>query len=107
MSRYNLSMKKLDVPTVSVSDFKKSPKQIIEEARTKKTGVYVLNHGKPTAVVLGVDDYETLINSYEAMKEKIADLELVERLPELKKEASIPVSEVIDDIPLDDNNEWE
>lgn len=100
-------MKKLDVPTVSVSDFKKSPKQIIEEARTKKTGVYVLNHGKPTAVVLGVDDYETLINSYEAMKEKIADLELVERLPELKKEASIPVSEVIDDIPLDDNNEWE
>lgn len=100
-------MKKLDVPTVSVSDFKKSPKQIIEEARTKKTGVYVLNHGKPTAVVLGVDDYETLINNYEAMEEKIADLELVERLPELKKEASIPVSEVIDDIPLDDNDEWE
>ena len=100
-------MKKLDVPTVSVSDFKKSPKKIIEEARTKKTGVYVLNHSKPIAVVLGVDDYETLINNYEAMEEKIADLELAERLPELKKEASIPVSEVIDDMPLDDNDEWE
>lgn len=78
-------MKKLDVPTVSVSDFKKSPKKIIEEARTKRTSVYVLNHGKPIAVVLGVDDYEALIKSYEAMEEKIADLELAERLPELKK----------------------
>lgn len=100
-------MKKLDVPTVSVSDFKKSPKKIIEEARTKKTGVYVLNHGKPTAVVLGIDEYEALINNYEAMEERIADLELAEKLPELKKEASILASEIIGDMPLDDDNEWE
>lgn len=100
-------MKKLDVSTASISDLKKSPKKIIEEARTKKTGVYVLSHGKPTAVVLGVDEYEALINSYEVMEERIADLKLAERLPELKKEASIPVSEVIGDIPLDDNDEWE
>lgn len=100
-------MKKMDVPTVSISDLKKSPKKIIEEAKTKKTGVYVLNQGKPTAVVLGVDEYEALINSYEVMEERIADLELAERLLELKKEASIPASEVIGDMLLDDNDEWE
>lgn len=105
-------MKILDVPTTNMSDLKKSPKKVIEEVKDQKTGVYVFNHDKPTAVILDVDDYEALINRYEEMEEKLADLELATKLPELKKETSRPASEVIGekllaDINESDDDEWE
>lgn len=105
-------MKTLDVPTTNMSDLKKSPKKVIDEVKDQKTGVYVFNHDKPTAVILDVDNYEALVNSYEEMEEKLADLELAAKLPELKKEASRPASEVIGekllaDINESDDDEWE
>ena len=72
---------------VSVSDLKKSPTSIMNESRGQP--VAVLNHNRVMAYML---DPKT----YEAMLERLDDLDLIEIIKARAGEVGVPVS--IDDL---------
>lgn len=47
----------LDAPLTTISELKKSPRKIIDEATELETGVYILNQSKPEAVIMPVEEY--------------------------------------------------
>ncbi len=75
-------MKTLNVPTTNMTTLKKSPAKAFEEARNKRTGLYVFNRDTPVGVVLSVEDYERLVNDNNALQNKLYDLEIQKRLAE-------------------------
>ncbi|BBB33434.1 antitoxin of toxin-antitoxin stability system [Thermotomaculum hydrothermale] len=75
--------------SVSISELKKSPKKIIENA--KKTSVVVLNHNKPCAYILSPEQYENLL---EKLEEKTFSEMVKERLKEKDKAVEISIDEL-------------
>lgn len=73
-------MRVLDTPITSISELKKSPATIIDKATDSNTGVYILNHNRPVAVVMAVDDYEKLVNDNDELLERLYDEEVANRL---------------------------
>lgn len=69
--------------SVSITDLKKNPSAIIEEA--EGAPVAVLNHNRPSAYLVPVD-------TFEAMIEKLDDLEIAKIVKELKREKTVRVS---------------
>jgi antitoxin StbD len=69
--------------SVSISDLKKNPSRIINEA--EGTPVAILNHNKPSA-------YLVPAKAFEAIMEKLEDYELSRLVKEREKESTIPVS---------------
>ncbi|MFD1902161.1 type II toxin-antitoxin system Phd/YefM family antitoxin [Enterococcus termitis] len=78
-------MKILDTPIRSISELKKAPMEIIEQARTTGTGVYILNHNKDVGVILSSEQYKRLLLEKEDLEEQILDLEVKNRLLTNKK----------------------
>ncbi|MCG1010918.1 hypothetical protein J4760_12890 [Salinicoccus sp. ID82-1] len=103
-------MKTLDVPFKSISDVKKSPMTIFEEAKERNNGVYIFNRDKVAGVVLTQDQYESMNSEIEALYDRIDELIVKERLQD-KNIKTYSVEEVtginLDDIELDDNDGWE
>lgn len=67
-----MPLKKLEVPTTSITEVKKSPMDVFKQAREVGTGVYVFNREKVAGVMLTQEQYETLLQE---LAEKRAILE--------------------------------
>jgi antitoxin StbD len=68
--------------SVSITDLKKNPSAIIKEA--EGAPVAILNHNRPSAYIVPAD-------TFEAMMEKLDDLEIARIIRERKKEKAIRV----------------
>ncbi len=69
--------------SVSITDLKKNPSAVIKEA--DGAPVVILNHNRPSAYIVPVDVFE-------AMLEKLDDLEIKNTVRKRRGEKSIPVS---------------
>ena len=69
--------------SVSISDLKKNPSRIIQEA--EGTPVAILNHNKPSAHLVPAE-------AFEALMEKLEDYELSRVVKERESEPTVPVS---------------
>ena len=113
-------MNVLDTPIKSISELKKEPMKVFDEARRKRTGAYILNRNKAVGVVLDTETYEAVVKKerdqekrIEELKEKIFDMQVeITAHNRLKSERNlIPVEDALgkdwdkglDDIP----DEWE
>lgn len=67
-----MTLKKLEVPTTSITEVKKSPMDVFQQARDASTGVYVFNREKIAGVMLTQEQYETLLQELEESRQKIA-----------------------------------
>ena len=56
-----MELKKLEVPTTSITEVKKSPMDVFNQAREAGTAVYVFNREKVAGVMLTQEQYETLL----------------------------------------------
>lgn len=63
-----LDLKKLEVPTSSITEVKRSPMDVFDQARKAKTGVYIFNREKVAGVMLTQEQYETLLQELEALR---------------------------------------
>lgn len=107
-----IMLETMTVPTTSVSELKQSPKKVIEKAIDSRNGVYVLNRNKPQAVVLGINEYENMVNLLDELDEKLYDLQVAERLKNADTEPTYSDFEVRGPIALekpiiDENDGWE
>lgn len=58
-----MTFKKLEVPTASITDVKKSPTELFKIAEEQNTGVYVFNRDKVAGVMISQSQYETLVSA--------------------------------------------
>jgi antitoxin StbD len=87
-AKKGLNMQRIDADiVVSVSDLKKSPSQIMSEANGKP--VAILNHNRVMAYMLNPQVYE-------AMLERMDDLDLIDIIKARNAEVGVPVN--IDDL---------
>jgi antitoxin StbD len=73
--------------SVSISDLKKNPSRIINEA--EGAPVAILNHNKPSAYIIPAEAFETLM-------ERLEDYNLAQLVKEREKEPTVKVS--LDDL---------
>ncbi|MBF8808292.1 MAG: type II toxin-antitoxin system Phd/YefM family antitoxin [Enterococcus lacertideformus] len=78
-----MDLKKLEVPTSSITEVKRSPMDVFDQARKAETGVYVFNREKVAGVMLTQEQYEMLLQELELLRD--ATNEIVEA--SLKSEA--------------------
>lgn len=103
----------LKVPITNVSELKKSPKKVIEQAKKEKNGVYIFNRNQPEAVVLTANDYEKLINKIDYLEEQLLDYKVdktaKEKINSSQKRYSLRevFGDDLDQIKLDKNDGWE
>ncbi|HIY56995.1 MAG TPA: type II toxin-antitoxin system Phd/YefM family antitoxin [Candidatus Tetragenococcus pullicola] len=64
-----MELKKLEVPTTSITDVKKSPMDVFQQARQAGTAVYVFNREKVAGVMLTQEQYETLVQELDDLRE--------------------------------------
>lgn len=69
--------------SVSISDLKKNPSRIINEA--EGAPVAILNHNKPSAYIIPAEAFETLMERFE-------DYNLAQLVREREKEPTVKVS---------------
>jgi PHD/YefM family antitoxin component YafN of YafNO toxin-antitoxin module len=77
-------MKLLDVPTASISEVKRSPRQVFALADESNNAVYVFNHGTVAGVMLTEQQFESLYERTEQLEEKLLDMEAALRLTKTK-----------------------
>ena len=68
-----MELKKLEVPTSSITEVKRSPMDVFEQARQAKTGVYVFNREKVAGVMLTQIQYETLLQEIDDLRTQLTD----------------------------------
>ncbi|HLQ40499.1 MAG TPA: type II toxin-antitoxin system Phd/YefM family antitoxin, partial [Tetragenococcus sp.] len=68
-----MELKKLEVPTSSITEVKRSPMDVFEQARQAKTGVYVFNREKVAGVMLTQIQYETLLQELDDLRTQLTD----------------------------------
>ena len=73
--------------SVSISDLKKNPSRVINEA--EGSPVAILNHNKPSAYLIPAE-------AFEALMEKIEDYNLAQLVKEREQEPTVKVS--LDDL---------
>jgi len=111
-------MQTMKVPFSNITELKKSPTKLFEEAKSRKTGVYVFNRDQPAGVVLAVADYEELVNQNEELQDRLFELEqdyvVSQRLIKQEKENKPLMADktvrgpAADDVPtIDENDGWE
>lgn len=63
-----MGLKKLEVPTSSITEVKKSPMDVFDQAREAATGVYIFNREKIAGVMLTQELYEGLIQELDELR---------------------------------------
>ncbi|KKK33931.1 hypothetical protein WN59_10005 [Salinicoccus sediminis] len=103
-------MKIMDVPMKSVSDIKRSPMSIFEEAKTSENGVYIFNRNEVVGVALTREQYESIHKEIENLYDRIDELTVKERLANDNRQA-ISAKDVIgfdlNEEKIDENDGWE
>ncbi|WP_159722749.1 type II toxin-antitoxin system Phd/YefM family antitoxin [Enterococcus sp. CSURQ0835] len=69
-----MELKKLEVPTSSITEVKKSPMTVFEQARQAGTGVYIFNREKIAGVMLTKEQYEGLLEELTELRQRAAEL---------------------------------
>ena len=104
-------MRILDVPTTSVTEVKKNPNKIFEQAKKAQTGVYVFNRNVVSGVMLSQEQYETLNHRIDLLEEKILNYEVAMRLNnhDVKTYSDFQVRGSVANNPIviDDHDGWE
>lgn len=81
-----MTFKKLEVPTSSITEVKKSPMDVFQQARKEKTGVYIFNREKIAGVMLTQELYESLVKELDDLRTKKEEIS-VTSLPEATSQA--------------------
>ncbi|WP_165003417.1 MULTISPECIES: type II toxin-antitoxin system Phd/YefM family antitoxin [unclassified Enterococcus] len=68
-----MELKKLEVPTSSITEVKRSPMDVFAQAREAGTGVYIFNREKVAGVMLTQEQYETLLHELETLRQLAAE----------------------------------
>lgn len=76
-----MTLKKLEVPTTSITEVKKSPMDVFQQARDAGTGVYVFNREKIAGVMLTQEQYETLLQELEDKRRILSKATLPTEVP--------------------------
>lgn len=63
-----MELKKLEVPTTSITEVKKSPMDVFNQAREAGTGVYVFNREKVAGVMMTQQQYEDLLQELDELR---------------------------------------
>lgn len=95
-----LDLKKLEVPTSSITEVKRSPMDIFAQARKSGTGVYIFNREKVAGVMLTKEQYETLLQEIEILRNFSSTVEETQRNIESDNDrsTSIVITDVIDEL---------
>lgn len=64
-----MELKRLEVPTTSITEVKKSPMDVFQQARDAGTGVYVFNREKIAGIMLTQQQYEELLDQLQQFRE--------------------------------------
>ena len=92
-----MPLKKLEVPTTSITEVKKSPMDVFQQAREAETGVYVFNREKVAGVMLTQEQYEALLQELfekrvaletQATAQEIVEERTTEAIPEVNVQMS-------------------
>ncbi|PTO34453.1 prevent-host-death protein [Enterococcus mundtii] len=67
-----MELKKLEVPTSSITEVKRSPMDVFDQARKAETGVYIFNREKVAGVMLTQEQYETLLQELATLRQLVA-----------------------------------
>ena len=83
-----MGLRKLDVPTSSITEVKKSPMDVFAQARKAETGVYIFNREKIAGVMLTKEQYEALVEELNTLRDTLyqpveRELPVPEELEEL------------------------
>jgi len=83
-----VGLRKLDVPTSSITEVKKSPMDVFAQARKAETGVYIFNREKIAGVMLTKEQYEALVEELDTLRDTLyqpveRELPVPEELEEL------------------------
>ncbi|WP_265457098.1 type II toxin-antitoxin system Phd/YefM family antitoxin [Enterococcus sp. HY326] len=92
-----MELKKLEVPTSSITEVKRSPMEVFEQARKEGTGVYIFNREKVAGVMVTKDQYEKLVEELEALKAEkttISKQQLLEKLQEAVKDSLVKETKI-------------
>ncbi|AYW48215.1 prevent-host-death protein [Tetragenococcus osmophilus] len=65
-----MELKKLEVPTTSITEVKRSPMEVFEQAKQAGTAVYVFNREKVAGVMLTQEQYEALVQELDDLHGK-------------------------------------
>ncbi|MGL9869399.1 type II toxin-antitoxin system Phd/YefM family antitoxin [Enterococcus sp. DIV0691] len=65
-----MDLKKLEVPTSSITEVKRSPMDVFDQARKAENGVYIFNREKVAGVMLTQEQYETLLQELADLRQK-------------------------------------
>lgn len=82
-----MNLKTFDTPIASITDLKKSPMDIFKEAEDQNNPVYILNRNKDIGVVMTTEQYETIVQSIELLKDELLDYEVEKRINNPNPEA--------------------
>ncbi|MBO0430583.1 type II toxin-antitoxin system Phd/YefM family antitoxin [Enterococcus sp. DIV0660C] len=63
-----MELKKLEVPTSSITEVKRSPMDVFAQAREAGTGVYIFNREKVAGVMLTQEQYEALVQELDDLR---------------------------------------
>ena len=66
-----MGLRKLDVPTSSITEVKKSPMDVFAQARKAETGVYIFNREKIAGVMLTKEQYESLVEELNTLRDTL------------------------------------
>ncbi|MFR4285837.1 type II toxin-antitoxin system Phd/YefM family antitoxin [Enterococcus italicus] len=65
-----MELKRLEVPTSSITEVKKSPMDVFQQAREAGTGVYIFNREKIAGVMVTQQQYEELLDELQQLRER-------------------------------------
>ena len=68
-----MELKKLEVPTSSITEVKRSPMDVFAQARDAGTGVYIFNREKVAGVMLTQEQYETLLQELDVLRQTVKE----------------------------------
>lgn len=70
-----MELKKLEVPTTSITEVKKSPMDVFQQARDSGTGVYVFNREKIAGVMMTQAQYELLLEELASLRKNVSQIQ--------------------------------
>ncbi len=66
----DMELKRLEVPTSSITEVKKSPMDVFQQAREAGTGVYIFNREKIAGVMVTQQQYEELLDELQQLRKR-------------------------------------
>jgi antitoxin YefM len=93
---YNLGMNQLgqvsrDQAVAAVSDVRERLSELVDEVSTTGSDVVITKHGRPAAVMLGYDEYESLIETVNILSDGAAMAALAEAEDDLMRGDLVPL----------------